>query len=129
MDTHKSIIDVTAAIDRFEGDRSFYLNLAGAFLANFPGRLSALQGAIDQSIASVICEISHQLKGALLNLSADCAAEVALNIERRARNNELSEMKILIKNLETEVIAFKQFLEVIEKSNVWNDMAEKVREE
>jgi CheY-like chemotaxis protein len=77
----ESPVDVAQLLDRLDGDRILLAELVELFRADFPANLLAAQRAIDSHNAGGLRTTAHALKGALANLSATQASELAAELE------------------------------------------------
>ena len=102
------ILAKSEVLERVDGDIKFLEELTNQFLANFPADFATLQAAYNQSDYSAIGAKSHSLKGALRNLGALKSGQVAYTIEMEAKQENLSKIEPLLKELADAVEEFKK---------------------
>jgi two-component system, sensor histidine kinase and response regulator len=101
-DRRSSDIDVTSARDstdaavnttelsqRIDSDRTFLAELVGAFREGYPGMIQDARGAIRRGDAPGLERVGHALKGALGELAASGASNLAGEIEAMGRMGNL----------------------------------------
>ena len=86
--------DRGAALIRTNGDVDLLAELSTLFLEETPQTLKAIEAAIAISDLDAVERLAHRLKGALLTLSAERAAKLALALETSARNPTSSRVPI-----------------------------------
>jgi len=107
-------IDVDDAMKRFDNDMEFYKNMLNEYINYVPGQVKALEDALTVGDVNSIQRIAHNIKGSSGNLSAGRIVTIALNIENKGRNNELTEIPSLISGLKEEITNLKQFSSTIQ---------------
>ncbi len=80
-----SSVDVIPLLDRIDDDRAFLAELVEIFRREYPLNIEAAQEAIRNENAVGLQRSAHALKGALSNLSARGAANLADDLEVMAR--------------------------------------------
>jgi CheY-like chemotaxis protein len=108
-DVSGSPMDLEMALDRFEGDREFMVQMCREFLAHLPGRIAELRAAVRSRDANAISRLAHNLKGIALNFSADPLAAVAAALEDRGRREDLADVSALAEQLESETRRLQAF--------------------
>jgi two-component system sensor histidine kinase/response regulator len=98
-----SPMDVDMALDRFEGDREFMVEMFREYLAHLPGRMVDIHAALAAGDANTISRLAHNLKGISLNFSADPLAAVAAELEERGRRENLADAPARAARLESEM--------------------------
>ncbi|HET9851955.1 MAG TPA: Hpt domain-containing protein [Candidatus Limnocylindrales bacterium] len=81
-------------------DPAFVDELVDAYLADVPVQEAALRDAAARASAVDLVRPAHTLKGASLNLGGTQAAEIAREIEQRARTGSVVGAEELIASLE-----------------------------
>ena len=109
-------IDRTALFDRLEGNADLLRELIVLFTDHGPRLLAEIRGAIADGDVRRLELASHSLRGALSNLAADRAAEVALRLERLAQAGDLTEVTTICTTLEREVAHAQHILTVLQRS-------------
>jgi len=85
VDETGGVIDRNALLKRLGGDENLMGEVFELFLEDGPRMLRVLRDAFDRQDAPGVERAAHSLKGALLNLSADPAADLARSLEERGR--------------------------------------------
>ncbi|MBF0626171.1 MAG: response regulator, partial [Magnetococcales bacterium] len=78
-------LDITHALERFEGDTELYLRLARRVAAEFAGLAPHLRHLLDRDGVDEALGLAHKLKGAAGNISALEVADTAAALERALR--------------------------------------------
>jgi len=97
--------DFEEALARTDNDRELLCDLLGIFKEDFPKHRESLSEAIKSKEAASITAAAHTLKGMLLNLSANPAAEAAARVEHMARQGVMSGMEEAFETFEHEIAA------------------------
>lgn len=84
METHP-VMDLTAALDRFDGDHELFLTLAGMFVERTAETLATIHGALAVQDLSLLAKEAHKLKGSALEFCAHPAVAAAAQLEASAR--------------------------------------------
>ncbi|NND02602.1 MAG: PAS domain S-box protein [Acidimicrobiia bacterium] len=82
-------IDVATALDRVEGERSFYVEIISIFLEEYPATYEGLSEAVSSGDIDRIAAYSHKLAGNLGTIAAEAAFEVAQKLKDLARVGNL----------------------------------------
>jgi two-component system, sensor histidine kinase and response regulator len=99
----QSSINVDELLERLDGDRTFLAELTELFREDYPRQLGAIHQAIQRNDATGVKQASHALKGALSNLAASEAREVAANLERLGVSGDLASAGTALDGLEKEL--------------------------
>ncbi len=86
----ESPIDWATGLDRFGGDREFFLEVLSAFMEATEGQLKSLSEAIEKKDTEVVRREGHSIKGAARTLSADALADHAYSMEIIGKEKDLS---------------------------------------
>lgn len=103
-------IDFQSAIDRFEGDRDFVMDIIGEFKSHLPERMKEIHNSLQAGDMSSLCRLAHNLKGVSLNINAGPIAQVTLDLEKVALHEDLAGASTLVSQLELEVARLEEFL-------------------
>ena len=95
-------IDITAALERLEGDRGLLEELAQLFKDECPCALEEIRGAIAAGDAPLLTRLAHTLKGSSGSLSAVPLSQAAAKLEEVAGAGNLADARNLFENLEKE---------------------------
>src|SRR5687768_17320373 len=106
-------VDFDAALDRFDGDQGFMMEMFKEFKDHLPGRLEEIHAALRDGDASRLARLAHNLKGVSLNFSAEPVADLALKLEEIGKRESLTGASVLIDQLDTEVHRLQDFLKEI----------------
>lgn len=79
-----------------------FTGLLETFISDSAERIDCLRAGMANSDADMVRRSAHSLKGSSSNLGANVMAELSVQIEERARDNELSDLVPLVEQLETE---------------------------
>lgn len=79
------IIDQALLLKAFDGDLDFMQEVVEVFLNDYPRLFADLRQAVQASNEDLLMRSAHSLKGMLKNFRADLAAEMAYDIEKRAK--------------------------------------------
>lgn len=95
-------MDLTAALDRLDGDQELFLTLAGLFVERSPQALSAIQAATTAGDLPALIKEAHKLKGSAMEFCAKPAVASAARLEESARNAALQELAALAEQVQTD---------------------------
>jgi HPt (histidine-containing phosphotransfer) domain-containing protein len=96
-------INVEELWERIGDDQEFLAELTGILREDCPRQLEALHQAVDSQDADGVRRISHALKGALANLSAIHASELAAELEEMSKAEDFTHTGASLKALEAEL--------------------------
>ncbi len=114
-----NVIDLAELKDRLDGDIDLFFDICEVFFEDMDQHISALDEGIKTNNAALVNEHAHALKGALANLSVKKASAVALLLEQAGRENQLLDAQDNLKNLKSEIKAFREFVDSASKENLW----------
>ena len=97
------VIDLTAALERLDGDRDLFEELAQVFKTECPKILAEIRRAVSDHDATTLQHHAHTLKGSSANLGASAVSQTAFEIEKVARLADMERASELLKFLEKEV--------------------------
>jgi len=83
-----------------DDDTSFLKEVIDLYLNQAPGLLNDIRTAANGGIPSKLSQASHALKGASLNIGAKKFSEICKTLELKGRNNEMTGLEILLKELD-----------------------------
>ncbi|MBI4826170.1 MAG: response regulator [Nitrospirae bacterium] len=105
-------VDMKSAMARFGDDKDFYKEMVNEFLSYVPGQIKAIEDGAASGDADAVQKNAHSIKGAAGNLSATKVQSLALAIEHKGRDNDISSgLTQLIENLRSEISALNKFAE------------------
>ncbi|RPI76763.1 MAG: PAS domain S-box protein [Desulfobacteraceae bacterium] len=102
-------MDFDKAVDEFEGDREFLLDVLSKYLEHARRQVSVIRQALETGNADPVMKEAHAIKGGAANLCADVLAEVARELEFAGRGKNLEKGPGLLKSLEAELIRLQAF--------------------
>lgn len=106
-------VDVAELLDRIDHDRSLLRELVDLFRREYPHNLQAAQRAIDSLDAEGLRRAGHTLKGALSNLSASGASDLAAELESLGTAGRLTGAQELLDRLAPELKRVMRDLEAL----------------
>ena len=106
-------VDFDTALDRFDGDQGFMMEMFKEYKDHLPGRLEEIHATLRDGDASRLARLAHNLKGISLNFSAEPVADLALKLEEIGKSENLTGASVLIDQLDTEVHRLRDFLNEI----------------
>ena len=106
-------IDFARALDEFEGNRAFLMELLGRFLENVRAQLGTIREALDRADAEILRREAHAIKGGAANLAASELSSAAAALEKTARSGSLDGAPGKVAVLET---AYRRLDEFIHQS-------------
>jgi len=106
-------VNMKSAMERFDNDMEFFKKMADEFLNYVPEQIKSLEEAVKSGKADEVNTISHSIKGAAGMLNADKVSSVAMSIETKGRNHDISDVPGLIYELKYEISLFRDFVEIL----------------
>ncbi|MBX3369659.1 MAG: Hpt domain-containing protein [Nitrospira sp.] len=97
------VMDLAAALDRFDGDQDLFLTLAGLFVERSGQALAALQSALSAQDLPVLVKEAHKLKGSAMEFCARPAVAAAAHLEEAARKAAAQDIPALAEQTRAEV--------------------------
>ena len=94
------IIDLQEVLDRVQDDKELLLELLDIFQEDFVGKRQYLTEAVKNNDIQKIKELAHSLKGASGNISAKPMHANCLKIEQMARDNDISQIGLMLAELD-----------------------------
>ena len=98
-------------LERLDGDTAFMAELLDLFVQDFPEKLEALRGALEQENGETLARAAHALKGAGANVASERLRHLALDIEKAAKDNQFDAAQSAFEALSE---TFAQFCAVTE---------------
>ena len=97
------MVDNTLQLEAFDGDWNFFKELVEIFLDDYPRLLDNLRKSFKEGDCDVFMRSAHSLKGMLKNFSAEIAAEVAYDLEKKGKEADLNEVQPGIEKLAAQI--------------------------
>ena len=98
------VLDYSEALDRADGDRDFFLALAGIFLQESPQEAAAARAALGRQDQAGLVAAAHKLKGSVVEMCAPRLYESARRLEELGRQGEFAEASSVCAEVETQLI-------------------------
>ncbi|ULA68932.1 MAG: Putative Phosphorelay protein, contains HPt domain [Nitrospira sp.] len=110
------VMDLAAALDRFDGDHDLFLTLAGLYVERSAQALGALQTALSAQDLPVLVKEAHKLKGSAMEFCARPAVAAAAHLEESARKAVVQDLPAAAEQARAEVERLTAALvEIMEK--------------
>src|SRR5262249_49359822 len=101
--SNDSVIDLSLALARTDGDGNLLREVAGLFIELCPQWMSEIRRAMESCDWTTVKRLAHTLKGSVTNLSADRVADAAHALELQAVDPEHAHISEAWSNLESEI--------------------------
>lgn len=112
----QAVMDLSAALDRLDGDQELFLTLAGLFVERSGQALNALHTALAAQDIPVLAKEAHKLKGSAMEFCARPAVAAAAHLEEAARKAAVQDISAAAEQARTEVQRLTAALvEIMEK--------------
>jgi HPt (histidine-containing phosphotransfer) domain-containing protein len=98
-----NVIDLVGVLERLEGDRDLFEELAQVFKTECPKMVKEIRHAISTHDAANLEHQAHALKGSSANIGSSAVSQTAYEIEKVARSADMERASALLKVLEIEV--------------------------
>ncbi|QHN04967.1 response regulator [Granulicella sp. WH15] len=103
-DSEPSAVDAKELMRRIDGDRELLAELLELFRADYPEQMGRARQAVAANNPGELYSIGHTLKGALGNLAATRAAELAAELETIGKTGELAPALETLSRLDEELV-------------------------
>ena len=104
------VFDRDYALEITGGDTEFLKELADLFNADYPQKLAGISRAIEEKGFEAIDKTAHSLKGASGNLGLSHVYELAFEIEKMGKAENIEGIDKIYQELEEELERFKEFV-------------------
>ena len=98
-----NVLDLSAALERLEGDRELFEELVQVFKTECPRIMKEIRRAISSHDLADLEHHAHALKGSSANLGASSVSQTAFDLEKMARSADIGRAGDLLNLLEREV--------------------------
>jgi two-component system, sensor histidine kinase and response regulator len=95
-------MDIQSALPRFDNDQALFLEMCQDLIRNMPARMEELRNTFGKLDASSFSRAAHNLKGVSANFSAIRVNQIAAELEKMGRQDDLSAAGSLLDQLELE---------------------------
>ncbi len=99
----ESPVDMEDAMDRFDNERGFFLEMLEQFLKLLPDQVKEIADAIGSGDADTVQKTAHNIKGSAGTLSARRLHSIVLEMEEAGRAGDLGGMPSLLTELRSEI--------------------------
>lgn len=107
------VMDLTAALNRVDGDHDLFLTLARMFIERSTEDLEGIRTALATQSLPMLSQQAHKLKGSALEFCAEAAVAAAQQLEEAARCSSLQDARSLCHRVEAEVERLAAALKVV----------------
>jgi two-component system, sensor histidine kinase and response regulator len=106
-------VRVDELLERIDGDRVFLAELVELFRTDYPEQIRKSREAVVNDDALALQRAAHGLKGALKNLAAPIAADLAAELEAMGKSGDIAFAASKMMELEVEVVRAVDALEAL----------------
>jgi HPt (histidine-containing phosphotransfer) domain-containing protein len=99
-------------LERLGGDTELLNEVLAIFLDECQEMMTNVRTAVEAGDAHRVERAAHSIKGALLNISAEAAADRALSLEQVGRSGELESCSRMLIDLEDQVDQLRGVLQL-----------------
>ncbi len=99
-----------ALLEAFNGDVTFFKDVAGMFISDYPPMIDTVKQAIEDGDKELLSRTAHAIKGMARNFQADAAADAALQLEQAAAEERFDTAADLSRQLAAALTTFEQLL-------------------
>jgi HPt (histidine-containing phosphotransfer) domain-containing protein len=99
----RPVLDLAAALDRFDGDRELFRTLAGMFIERAEQALTIIHGAIAVQDLPCVVNEAHKLKGSALEFCAHATVNAAARLEASARQATADDVAAFGEQMQVEI--------------------------
>ncbi|MDJ0780822.1 MAG: PAS domain S-box protein [Desulfosarcinaceae bacterium] len=110
-------IDYAQALEEFDGDPEFLLEVLTGFVDNLGAQTLLLHTAIREGDGDAVTKESHAIKGGAANLTADWLANAAESLEIAGRSGSLTGAEEMLAHLEAEARRLEEFVQRLQSNN------------
>ncbi len=93
-------MDYERALDEFEGDQEFLLEVLEGFLKNVRAQIKTIHQALEEGDPEVVRKEAHSIKGGAANLTADHLSRIAIELENMGQSGRLDGGYEVLESLE-----------------------------
>jgi len=108
---HARVVDLSATLERLEGNVDLVKDLIGLFLDDRDKLVQAIKGAIERGSGDELSRTAHRLKGLVANFDAEAATRTAVRLESMARIGDLTDARPTFESLKEELAEVTHALE------------------
>ncbi len=104
------VLDISAAMERMEGDKELFGEIAGMFSISYPNQMQEIREAIKGGDNNGVEHAAHALKGSVGNFAAKRSFDAAFALEKMGKSGDLSNAEQAFMTLEKEIAALTRVL-------------------
>ena len=104
-------MDFDRALKEFDGERDFLMELLGNFLEHTQAHVDNITHALTDNEAETVMREAHAIKGGAASLTADELAQIAFELEKMGRSENLGQGATVIASLQDELNRLKEFFQ------------------
>ena len=104
-------LDIERAVDEFEGDRAFMLDVLAGFMDNVRDQIEIIRNSIKEGQADQVAREAHSIKGGASNITAMDLARAAAELEHLGKADDLARGPQALARLESEFLMLETFVE------------------
>ncbi len=99
----ETVFDLTAALERIDGDRDLFVTLADIFILQATDDMAAIRDAFAQGNAQELTQQAHRLKGSVMQFHAAALYEATHRLEHLGRQGAMGEAAAAVRAVESEL--------------------------
>jgi len=103
-------MDFEAAVEEFEGDKEFLMEVVDGFLENVRAQIPTIRQAITDGNAETVRGEAHSIKGGAANLTADKLSKIAFELENIGKSGALEGGIEALERLEKEFSRLEDYV-------------------
>ncbi len=103
-------INLEQAVDEFDNDREFLMEILNGFLENVKVQIKILNQAISEDDSEKVVKEAHSIAGGATNLCAHELGRIAIELEDLGRANTLESGREIFRQLESEYNRLRDFV-------------------
>ena len=112
-----TVLDYETLVDRCVGNADFAERILNKFMDRFDTDVEQLDRGLSQQNGEQVAQVAHRIKGAAASISAVEVSQVAADIERLARADQLEEVPAGLSRLQE---AWARLVQSVEESEFIN---------
>ncbi|MBI5963575.1 MAG: PAS domain S-box protein [Chloroflexi bacterium] len=102
--------DLEAALYRFDGDRTFMMEMCREFKDHLPDRVEELRTALQAGELEKLGRTAHNLKGLCMNFNAGVLAGLAARLEACGKEKNMADAPALVGQITIEITRLQEYL-------------------
>jgi signal transduction histidine kinase/CheY-like chemotaxis protein/HPt (histidine-containing phosphotransfer) domain-containing protein len=114
-DSQRAPMNLEKAIEEFEGDKEFLMELVDGFMEDVKARIEKIRQAMSDGDAEVVMREGHSIKGGAANLTADGLSRIALELETIGKSGAFEEGIEILDRFEKEFHLLEAYVKGIDR--------------